>query len=112
MPAPRLNTWLWVQAQLRTCNFNAIPAVVRHRGDPDLGAVILVHNRLADGCVAFSRVTLESGGVGWLRATGDTPVSEADAESYIERQIARDSDTWVIEIEDRDGRFQLDAPIV
>ena len=89
-----------------------MPATVRHRGDPDVGAVILVHNRLRQGCVAYSRVSLESGGSGWLKATGDAPVGEADAESYIQRQIDRDPDTWVIEIEDRDGRFQLDAPVV
>ncbi len=112
LSAPRLATELWVQAQLRTCDLNAIPAVVRHRGDPELGAVILVHNRLAAGSTAFSRVTLESGDPGWLRATGETPVPDREVEAYIKRQIDRDPDTWVIEIEDRDGRFTLDAPIV
>jgi GMP synthase (glutamine-hydrolysing) len=112
LAAPRLATGLWVQAQLRTCDLAAIPAMVRHRGDPEAGSVIVVHNRLGLGAIAFTRVTLEGGGAGWLRATGPAPVAESETEAYIARAIDRDPDTWVIEIEDKDGRFALDAPVV
>jgi hypothetical protein len=47
----------------------------------------------------------------WMRATGVTPVDDAEAEAYIARQLTYDPDLWVIEIEDRGGRNFLDEPI-
>jgi hypothetical protein len=39
-------------------------------------------------------------------------VAESAADAYLGRAIARDPDVWVLEVEDRDGRYQLDAPVV
>jgi hypothetical protein len=48
------------------------------------------------------------GEMSWVPATGDEPVEESAADAYIERQVARDRDLWVLEIEDHRGDFALD----
>ena len=48
----------------------------------------------------------------WNRGTGAAPVSEADADAYIQRQVKYDPDVWVLEIEDRKGQYKLDGKIV
>ena len=112
MDDARPKTYLWVQAQIRLCDIESIPAVVVNRGDADAGAVLLKINRLADGCVVFTRFRGLDGKSGWLRGTGLEPVVEREADDYIRRQIDRDPDVWVIEIEDPKGRYQLDGPIL
>ncbi len=47
-----------------------------------------------------------------MRATGDAPVVEADANSYIARQRRRDPDLWVVEIESPSPDTVLDGRIV
>ncbi len=112
MTEPRLRSGLWVQVQLRVCDLGSIPIVVAHRGDEQAGAVILKHNRLAGGCRVFVRTMGADGGSAWLSALGPAPVAEAEADAYVRRALDNDPDAWVLEIEDRDGRYQLDAPIV
>lgn len=110
MDDPRLKTGLWVQSQIRLCDIHSIPAVVVHRGDSDAGAVLLKINRLEDGCEVFTRFRGLDGDAGWLRGPGS--VDEGEADNYVRRQINRDPDVWVIEIEDPNDRYQLDGPIM
>ncbi len=111
MDEARVKTGLWVQAQIRLCDIESIPVVVVHRGDADAGAVLLKMNRLGDGCEVLTRFRGLDGEQGWLRGTGPDPVAEPEADDYIQRQIDRDPDVWVVEIEDPRGRYPLDGPI-
>jgi hypothetical protein len=112
MDEARLKTGLWVRAQIRLCDIESIPIVVVHRGDADAGAVLLKMNRLGDGCEVLTRFRGLDGEQGWLRGTGPDPVDEPEADDYIRRQIDRDPDVWVIEIEDPRGHYPLDGPIL
>jgi hypothetical protein len=101
---PRLKTGLVVQAALRLATAQAIPIFVVRRGAADAGAVLIKLNRLEHGFTVLAQTrTLESELV-WMRATGAEPVDEQTADTYIERQVKRDPDLWVVEIEDRAGR--------
>jgi hypothetical protein len=96
---PRLKAGLLVQALIRRCGVEMLPAYVTRRGDPDSGAVLV--KRVAPGlaCTVFQTVFATDGARTWIAATGDTPVAEADADAFISRQIGYDEDLWVVEIE-------------
>lgn len=107
--SPRLKSSLWVQAQLRLCDQAVIPLVVMRRGDPDAGAILIKLDRGRDGFVVLARGFSAEGRRVWIRATGDQPVAEIDADAYLTRQIGFDPDVWVLAIEDAAGRYQPDG---
>jgi hypothetical protein len=109
---PRLKTSLVVQAALKVSIQNAIPMVVTRRGDGDAGSILIKINRLELGCVVLAQTRTPTGELAWLKATGDQLVEEQTAEAYIARQIKRDPDLWVVEIEDRAGRAIFDGRIL
>lgn len=109
---PRLKTELWVQAQVRLCDLNLLPIAIRRRGDADAGAVLLRLVRERNRSLVLKRVTSAGGALGWMVAAGPAEVDDETAEAYIAREIRRDDDLWVIEIEDPRGQYQTDGPRV
>ena len=108
-----LTTGLWVSAQVRICDRAFIPATVVRRGDPDAGTVLLKINRFEAGVTVYTPASsLNDDQPAWSRGTGPEPVPEAEADAYIARQVARDPDLWVLEIEDRKGTYKLDGKVV
>ena len=112
MPEPRLKTDIWIRAQIRLCDIAFIPAVVARRGDSDAGQVMVKRNRLDGTFEVFARTTTLDGGRGWRRATGPDPVDEDAARAVIDREAGFDPDLWVLEIEDPDGKYELDGPVI
>ncbi len=122
MPAPaiklncmtegRLPTDLWVKAHVRRCSAEGVPVIVVRRGDPHSGIVILKINQLYAGCRVMGQIRDIDGKLGWLEAFDGALVTEAEADAYIARQVGRDPDLWVIEIEDRLGRHWVDGQII
>jgi hypothetical protein len=107
-----LNTGLWVSAQVRICDRAFIPATVVRRGDPDAGTVLLKLNRFEAGVTVYTQTSSSGDEPMWSRGTGPNPVTEAEADAYIERQVKYDPDVWVLEIEDRRGQYKLDGKVV
>lgn len=107
-----ITTGIWVMAQVRLCDRAFIPATVVRRGDPDAGTVLLKLNRFEQGVTVFTQTSSTGDEPAWNRGTGAAPVSEADADAYIQRQVKYDPDVWVLEIEDRKGQYKLDGKIV
>lgn len=108
----KIKAGLWVQAQVRLCDLNFIPIMVRQKGDPDSGAILLKLDRGREGCSVLSQVRDLDGNPGWMYGGGGELIAENEAEAYIKRQIERDPDLWVIEIEDAQRRYELDGEIV
>jgi hypothetical protein len=104
MIEPRLKTSIWVAALIRRAEINGASAFVAAKGEPDSGAVIVKISLLDGTARVWSSSYGRDGGRRWVHATGDALVADAEAEAYVARARARDSDLWVIEIEDRKGR--------
>ena len=108
----RLKSDIWVKALIRRCDLAAIAVAVIARGDADAGAVLLKFNGRDAGCFVLAQVRGKDGELLWMRATGSTPVAEAEADTYIERQRRRDPDLWVVEIESGSVETVIDGRTV
>jgi hypothetical protein len=108
----RLKAGIWVKALIRRCDLAAIGVAVLARGDPDAGAILLKLSPREGGCTVLAQARRPDGAAVWMRATGNAPVPEAEAEAYIDRQRKRDPDLWVIEIETGAVAELLDSPIL
>ena len=96
MADPRVKAGLWVQMALRMGDIDGRPGAVLRRGDPDAGGILIVL-RGREGLVVLSQVRAGEGESAWMRATGPDVVDQATVDSYIDRQVKRDPDVWVVE---------------
>lgn len=103
MSDERLPTHIWVGAKLRFCDQQAVPAMIRHRGERQSGSVVLKLDLLDGRCKVLTQARDLDGNLGWMSAFRQEFVSNAEGEAYIARSIARDPDVWVVEIEHREG---------
>ena len=111
MSEPRVKVGLWVSAALRMADRAGRPGAVLRKGDADAGGVLAVL-RGRDGVMVLSQVRTGEGHAAWLRATGTEPVDDEAAQTYIERQLKRDPDLWVVEFEAPDLQPPFEAKIL
>ncbi|MGE3144635.1 MAG: DUF1491 family protein [Pseudorhodoplanes sp.] len=113
----RLKSGIWVAAYLRRCAVEGAPAVVRRRGAEEAGAVFVRVDRL-DGTSDLYGPAPQSAFDDARPADRvfspclkSNPAADADAESYLARQIRFDPDLWIVEVEERSGRHFLDRVV-
>ncbi|NVJ97347.1 MAG: DUF1491 family protein [Alphaproteobacteria bacterium] len=107
----RLSTKLWIDAHLRTCFANDMPAFVVAKGDEERGGVILKVNCFAAGVFLFEQSLDFDGNRIWRRLGPEGGQQEPDADGVVARKRQFDPDLWVIEIEDMAAKYELDAPV-
>ncbi len=101
----RLAAEFWVKAYLARLRLQNIPAFVTAHGDDTSGAVLVKLNTLDGAAQVFTRrFDLMTDTRKW-EVLVEGPEAEADARIQQERSF--DTDLWVIEVEDRDGRHLL-----
>lgn len=103
-----LKTAIWVAALVRRVEVGGASAFVMRKGDPDAGAVVVKVAKPNRQASLYAASQDADGARRWL-AHHD---ADAAIEAQIQRRLTRDSDLWVIEIEDRDGRHFLTEPVV
>jgi len=112
MSEPSLKSEIWIKAQIRLCDINLISAMVIRRGDSDAGAILLKINRLDAGVEVLCQTRDTEGNHAWMRGTGESLISETEAETYIRKQIQYDPDLWVLEIEDPKVQYVINCKII
>ena len=115
----RLKSGIWVAAYVRRCHIEGAFAAVRRRGAEEAGAVFIKANRLDGTGVLYGPAPQSvfdeaqpSGRLFSVILGRETPVSEADVETRLMREIKYDPDVWIVEVEDRSGRSFLDNAVV
>jgi hypothetical protein len=116
----RLRAEFWIKGYLRRCVIEGASAVVVRHGDDDAGAIYIKVNRLDGTCTLFGPAPAGLSGAEsdrrWVALLSTRGVPESEADAFLAREAGFDSDLWLIEVEDRDGRHflddQLDAPTV
>lgn len=86
---------------LRLADLAGRSGVVLRRGDADSGGILCVL-RGREGLMVLSQVRDAEGRPAWLKGSGASPVNQETADAYVERQIGRDPDLWVVEFETPD----------
>jgi hypothetical protein len=102
----RLASGVWVSAYMTRLRLADIPAFVVARGDETAGAVLVKLNTLDGNAKAFQRsFDMMTGERTWMMLAEGI---EQDVDVSVAKQRSFDSDLWVIEVEDRQGRTLLD----
>ena len=115
----RLKSGIWVAAYVRRCHIEGAFAAVRRRGAEEAGAVFIKANRLDGTGVLYGPAPQSvfdeaqpAGRIFTVILGRETPVPEADIEARLVREIRYDPDVWIVEVEDRAGRYFLDNAMV
>ena len=95
---PRVKAGIWVSMALRLADIAGRSGAVLRKGDPDSGGILCVL-RGREGLVVLTQVRDAAGRPAWLRGTGTAPVDQDSADAYVERQVKRDPDLWVVEFD-------------
>jgi len=111
MSGERIKAGFWVQAALRLGQADGRYGVVIRKGDADAGGILLLLRGHA-GLVVLTQIRDGEGNPAWLRGTGEVPVEEAEADSYVAKQLRYDPDLWVLEFDAPDYLPPFEAKIV
>ncbi len=102
MTEPRLKAGLWASAALRRAHQLGRSGMVLRRGDADAGGILVVLRDRDGRMVVLAQARTLDGEPAWTRGTGAAAVDQEGADAYVARQLGRDPDLWVLEIEGPD----------
>src|SRR5260221_4411500 len=112
MSSSRLRSDIWVSAYLRRCAVEGAFAVLRRRGAAEAGAIFIKVDLLDGTAFLFGpapQSELKDGEDRVFAALHkETRIEPGAAEERLSREIGFDPDLWIVEVEDRQGRWFLD----
>ncbi|MFC7290909.1 DUF1491 family protein [Hirschia litorea] len=101
-------TKLWVEALMRRASTEGAFSTIERVGDEMRGDVI-VKTRKPNGEISLlGRAFTGSDEVAFQILTPENAVlSDVEANNYLSKRVSYDTDLWIVEIEDREGRHFL-----
>lgn len=106
----RLRSDFWVSAYLRRCGVEGVEAALRKRGSAEAGSIFVKVDHL-DGTASLYGPAPQS----FVEDSGErlfSPILEGVTPLDVEERMAKeqrfDSDLWLVEVDDRQGRHFLD----
>ena len=107
----RLRTDIWVSAYIRTIEVGGGFATLRRRGAAEAGAVFVVVDRLEGSVALFAPGPVDEtlGERRFLRAHKAEWVDPMEIAPRLERELKRDPDLWIVDVERRDGAHGLNV---
>jgi len=107
----RVKAQLWVSMAIRMADIAGKSGMVLRKGDPDSGGVLCVLMARGEFCV-LAQTRDGDGNPAWIKGTGPGAVDQQTADAYVERQVKRDPDLWVLEFEAPDLLPPFEARIL
>ncbi|MDB5413962.1 MAG: hypothetical protein JWR10_2297 [Rubritepida sp.] len=107
----KVKAHIWVAMAIRMSDMAGRPAAVLRKGDADSGGLLCVLLGRG-GQVVLAQARDAEGRPAWIRGTGADPVASDVADAYVERQVKRDPDLWVLEFESPDYLPPFEARII
>jgi hypothetical protein len=110
----RLRADIFVSALLRRAGVENVPAVLRRRGAAEAGAIFIKVDRLDGTATLYGPAPqTETGEPGidrlFTRLHKPEAIDTPAAEERLRKEIAFDSDLWIVEIDDHAGRAFVDV---
>jgi len=107
----RLRTDIWVSAYLRRMEIEGGFATLRRRGSAEAGAVFVVLDCLDGRLALFAPGPSDEtyGERRFVRAHKAEWADSVEITARLEREVKRDPDAWIVDVERRDGAHQLDV---
>lgn len=97
---------------MRRAQVEGASAFILQRGDASRGDVLLKVADLKGGAYAYvPRTSMEGTRIFVNLESQNVGPDEASVDDYVRRARARDSDLWIVEIEDREARHFLTEPV-
>ena len=106
----RIKSEIFIQALVRRVYAAQAAAYIVRRGDSDAGNVMIRINQL-DGCSGVLTMFTDMSGERCWRVAHALATLDREVDDFLTREINRDPDVWVVEIEDKQGRHFLEERI-
>jgi hypothetical protein len=104
----RLPTRLWIEALIRRAEVAGASGFIVQHGDDARGDILVKVSRLNGMAAAYTpSMNMEGERIFLNLAAQGIGPDERSVDEYVARARKRDSDLWVVEIEDREGRHFL-----
>lgn len=106
----RLKSKIFVSAYLRRCQSNGAFATILQKGEEEGGLIAIKVCKMDGNAIAYLESRTRDYQLYWRPLTEDFS-PEAQIDTLLAKELEFDSDLWIVEVEDRQGRHFLQETV-